>query len=56
VEFELSLRPAWHHLDGAWNIRHTETKKYRKLTDSDFKKWGKFPTGLDNLSTSGEEN
>lgn len=49
VYLEISLRHAYHHLNSAWNIRHTETKKYAHLTDSDFKKWGKFPRGLDTL-------
>jgi hypothetical protein len=55
VELELSLRHAYHHLNSAWNVRHTETKKYRNLTRSDFKKWGKFPKGFDDLETYGEE-
>ena len=56
VELELSLRHAYHHLNTAWNVRHTETAKYRNLADSDFKKWGKFPIGFDDLETYGDEN
>ncbi len=55
VELELSFRHAYHHLNSAWNVRHTETEKYRNLTRSDFKKWGKFPKGFDDLETPGEE-
>ncbi len=54
TELELSLRHAYHHLNSAWHIRRTETNKYRNLTNSDFKKWGKFPRGFDNLETIGE--
>ena len=49
VEFEISLRHAYHHINCAWNIRHEKTEKYANLTDADFKKWGKFPKGLDSL-------
>jgi hypothetical protein len=49
VELELSLRHAFHHINFAWNARHIETEKYRKLTKSDFDEWGKFPEGLDEL-------
>jgi len=38
VELELSLRHAYHHINSAWNVRHIETRKYRNLTESDFKK------------------
>ena len=47
VELQLSLRHAYHHLNCAWNIRHTETAKYRNMTEDDFKTWGKFPEGFD---------
>ena len=47
IELELSLRHAYHHLNTAWNVRHTQTAKYRNLTEADFKNWGKFPEGLD---------
>jgi hypothetical protein len=49
-QLEVSLRHAYHHLNFAWNIRYIKTAKYRSLTDSDFKKWGKFPPGFDCLN------
>jgi len=49
MELEISLRHAYHHINTAWNVRHTETGKYSKLTQSDFKAWGKYPEGLDEL-------
>lgn len=55
VEFELSIRHAYHHLNTAWNARHVETAKYRDMTDKDFKAWGLFPVGFDDLSTYGAE-
>jgi hypothetical protein len=56
MEFELSIRHAYHHLNTAWNARHTETKKYKNQTDTDFKRWGQFPAGFDDLGTYGDEN
>lgn len=56
VEFELSIRHAYHHLNTAWNARHAETAKYRNMTDEDFKAWGLFPVGFDDLSTYGDED
>ncbi len=56
VEFELSIRHAYHHLNTAWNARRTGTDNYRNMSDEDFKKWGLFPTGLDDLSTYGAED
>jgi hypothetical protein len=53
VELEISLRHAYHHLNTAWNARHAETKKYQCQANSDFKKWGKFPSGFDDLETLG---
>ena len=54
VEFELSLRHAYHHLNFAWNIRNVETEKYKNLTDTDFREWCKFPNGFDDLDTFGD--
>lgn len=55
VELELSLRHAYHHLNTAWNARRTETEKYKNLTDSDFRIWGKFPEGFDDLENWGND-
>lgn len=56
VELELSIRHAYHHLNTAWNARHAETDRYRSMTEEDFKAWGQFPIGLDDLDTYGSEN
>ncbi len=56
VELELSLRHAYHHLNTAWNARHAEIDRYRNMTEEDFKAWGRFPTGLDDLSLYGAED
>lgn len=49
LNLELSLRHAYHHINSAWNIRHKSSEEYAKMSDADFKKWGRFPKGLDSL-------
>jgi hypothetical protein len=49
LDFQLSLRHVYHHINFAWNIRHKKSEEYAKLTDSEFKEWGRFPNGLDSL-------
>jgi len=56
VRLELSLRHAYHHLNTAWNARHSETAQYRNLTEHDFKAFGTFPPGFDDLETYGDDS
>ena len=42
-EFQIKLEHCYHHLNFAWNIRHSSTDDYRNLSDKDFNKWSKFP-------------
>ena len=44
---DVSLRHAYFHLNFAWNVRHVTSEKYAALTDSDFRRWGKFSKGFD---------
>ena len=50
AELEIAIRHAYHHLNCAWNVRHTSTKRYASLSDDDFREWGRFPQGLDSAS------
>jgi hypothetical protein len=49
TELQVRLCHAYHHLNFAWNIRHVPTSQYAALTDSQFKRWGKYPTGIEDL-------
>jgi hypothetical protein len=49
AEMELSFKHAYHHINTAWNVKHIDMKKYKNLTDSDFKRREKFPPGFDVL-------
>jgi hypothetical protein len=49
VEAELQVNPcdAYHHLNFVWNIRHVSTDKYAHLTDAQFKRWGRYPSEIE---------
>ncbi len=47
LELQIALQHAYHHLNFAWNIRHVPTEKYANLNDEEFKKWGSYPTDID---------
>ena len=36
----------YHHLNTAWNARHSTPERAAACTESDFKKWRQFPTEL----------
>jgi len=38
---------AYHHLNFAWNIRHSPRKDYTNLTDRDFNRWSKYPMEIE---------
>jgi hypothetical protein len=37
---------AFHHLNFAWNARHSSSKRHSGLTDEDFNRWSKFPRDI----------
>ena len=43
AEFQILLEHVYHHLNFAWQIRHTPTKRYANLSDEDFHLWSKYP-------------
>ena len=46
-ELQIMLEHAYHHLNFAWNIRHLPSKRYGKLSDAEFNRWGKFPKEIE---------
>ena len=46
---QVGLCHAYHHLNFAWNIRFVPTSQYAALTDSQFKEWGRYPSGIEKL-------
>jgi hypothetical protein len=49
AQLQVGLCHAYHHLNFAWNIRFVPTAEYRALTDSQFKRWGRYPSGIEKL-------
>lgn len=49
AELRVGLRHAYHHLNVAWNIKRVRTSEYANLTQEQFKKWGKYPSDIDDL-------
>jgi hypothetical protein len=47
AELQVGLCHAYHHLNFAWDIRFVPTSEYAVLTDSQFKRWGKYPSGIE---------
>lgn len=43
IEFQIMLEHVYHHLNFAWNIRHTATTVYANLSDEEFNKWSRYP-------------
>ena len=48
-ELQVGLLHAYHHLNFAWNVRHISTSVYSNLTQSQFKRWGKYPVEIEEL-------
>jgi hypothetical protein len=49
TELKVGHCHAYHHLNFAWHIRHVPTAQYAALTNSQFKRWGKYPTRIEEL-------
>lgn len=49
VDFQIGLLHAYHHINWSWNTRHVETSKYANRTRKHFKKWGKYPSKIEDL-------
>ena len=47
AEFQIALQHAYHHLNFAWKIRHKTTSWYNKMTNKEFRKYGKYPKDMD---------
>lgn len=43
IEFQTQLEHSYHHLNFAWNIRHSSTEEYKEMSDDNFNNWSKFP-------------
>ena len=48
-EFSVALMHLFHHVNTAWNARHTTAEQSNQCSDADFNRWGTYPTDLDLL-------
>jgi hypothetical protein len=49
IALKIGLNHAYHHLNFAWNIRRVPTRRYAKLTQREFDRWGKYPLEIEDL-------
>ncbi|KAA6461201.1 hypothetical protein DYQ86_13240 [Acidobacteria bacterium AB60] len=47
--FQVGLLHAYHHLNFAWNARYATTEAYQRLTQAQFKRWGRYPKRIENI-------
>ena len=48
TEFRDRLKHVYYHLNLAWNIKHISTDKYNERAEKDRKKWGQYPSDIEN--------
>ena len=47
AEYQIKIEHAYHHLNVAWNARHSSDQRYKNMTDRDFNKWSKIPKNIE---------
>jgi len=53
IGLRVSLAHAYHHINFAWNSRHTTRHQVENLQQSDFDKWRASPTDIDDWGYPG---
>jgi len=48
-QLQVGLLHAYHHLNFAWNTRRVATSEYAGLTEAQFRRWGKYPSEIEDL-------
>jgi len=46
-ELQVGLSHAYRHLNFAWNVRRVTSREYTKLTDHQFREWGRYPAEIE---------
>lgn len=52
-ELSVMFGHAYHHLNFAWNARHTSDERHLDLKDEDFNAWGRFPADIEPYTVGG---
>jgi hypothetical protein len=46
AEFWIDMQHIYHHINTAWNSRHTTAAEVERANDRDFNRWNKLPADL----------
>jgi len=48
-QLQIQLLHAYHHLNFAWNTRFLPMSAYGRMTNRQFKQWGRYPSRIEKL-------
>ena len=48
-DLQIGLLHAYHDLNFAWNTRFLPMSAYGKMTDGQFKRWGRYPSSIERV-------
>ena len=46
-EFSVAMMHFYHHINTAWNARDSTPEEWKRCSDEDFNRWGRYPTDLE---------
>jgi hypothetical protein len=46
-EFSVAMMHLYHHVNTAWNARHSTPEQSKNCSDADFNRWGAYPNDLE---------
>jgi len=48
-EFYVAMMHLYHHVNTAWNARHSTPEQSKTCSDADFNRWGGYPADLETM-------
>jgi hypothetical protein len=48
-ELSVAMMHLYHHVNMAWNARHSTPEQSKNCSDADFNRWGGYPTDLETM-------
>jgi hypothetical protein len=49
-ELSVAMMHLFHHVNTAWNARHSTPEEWKICSDEDFNRWGRYPTDLEEMA------
>ena len=46
-ELSVAMMHLYHHVNTAWNARHSTPEQSKNCSDADFNRWGSYPNDLE---------